>query len=832
MAADARVTLEVIMKALGIKATTKQIKEFNAAGKKTSEGLKLIADQSNKVNRNLRGIRQSSGSVGKDFSRMQQGMGGLVAAYATVAANVFALSSAFLVLRRAADLSSMIKSAEDFSNRFGVSVTRITKQMQEASGGALSFAEALPIINKAVSAGIPVEKLEALTVAATKAAQTFGGSATEALNRFISASQRGRVEIIQTLGIVIKTEQAYKDYGASIGKTALELSAFDRQQAILNATIKESQNVFDGIGIDPNPFQQLLTTVIDLKDTMSTFITDAITPMLNAFNKSKAAAGALIALIIGTVAKRIFPALGDQIAELQKKSIASTTKATAALAAAEEKKVRVILKTDRKLAGLTKSQLLGRTKLFKNFFAERLSLHKSFGKSLVTEEGKINAAILNEQRSAITKELNIRAGVTKGKRNAAFRGISNETLENQRNARILLTKETKNATAAQDKLTKAETVGNQVIRRRVALLGAATAKMNASVVSFRSQLTTGFSKSFATTQTRFILATKNMGLAWGVFIRRAIIQTKGAQTAFEAFGRAVGRTAGFVAGAFARAINLFSSLALAVSLGFLVWEKYGDSIRGITPGMRAVIDAGEELEDALNEVNERTAEGITRLGKEMPESLKKLQDALKFTSGTFASITSAIVNFQKVTIKSLGNLTPGEAIGRIKELKAEIESIETTASKDVIIGGDGRLVAAFPAVIAEIKKLKAEAKDLDGVLKILADTSTKNLIKAFEQSTDLAKNIGLTNIGALISKELEKSTITEGPVVGQFFDLEKAFESGDPTKILKTLETVKASFGDNSAEFSIFVDSLFALVTGFNSSVIEVTSATDRAIGS
>ena len=106
-------------------------------------------------------------------------------AYATVAANVFALSSAFLVLRRAADLSSMIKSAEDFSNRFGRSVTRITRQMQEASGGALTFAEALPTINKAISAGIGTEQLEKLTKAATLAAQTFGGTANEALNRFI-----------------------------------------------------------------------------------------------------------------------------------------------------------------------------------------------------------------------------------------------------------------------------------------------------------------------------------------------------------------------------------------------------------------------------------------------------------------------------------------------------------------------------------------------------------------------------------------------------------------------------------------------------------------------
>jgi hypothetical protein len=170
VAATRTVNLKVALTSDGkIKKVTQDLEKLNVAADKTAKTSKRVSKRSNELKRNLEGVSQRAGSTGKDFSRMQQGMGGLVQIYATVAANVFALSSAFLVLRQTADLSSMMKSAEDFSNRFGVSVTRITKQMQVASGGALDFAEALPTINKAISAGIGVEQMEQLTMAATKA---------------------------------------------------------------------------------------------------------------------------------------------------------------------------------------------------------------------------------------------------------------------------------------------------------------------------------------------------------------------------------------------------------------------------------------------------------------------------------------------------------------------------------------------------------------------------------------------------------------------------------------------------------------------------------------
>ena len=94
-----------------IKSATQEIKTLDKAINKTADG-------ANKVKRNLEGAAGRAGREGKDIARLTQGMGGLVAVYATVVANIYAISTAFQVLQRNADIASMIKSSglEEYDN--------------------------------------------------------------------------------------------------------------------------------------------------------------------------------------------------------------------------------------------------------------------------------------------------------------------------------------------------------------------------------------------------------------------------------------------------------------------------------------------------------------------------------------------------------------------------------------------------------------------------------------------------------------------------------------------------------------------------------------------
>jgi len=690
----ATVTLKLLLKSVGMEATTKQVEalknKLGATTKaidKTTAATKRLGSGSNKMKRNLEGAAQRSGSTAKDFSRMQQGMGGMVQVYATVAANVFALSSAFLVLRRAADLSSMMKSSEDFSNRFGVSVTEITKKMQEASGGALDFADALPTVNKAVSAGVGIGQMEELTKAATKAAQTFGGSTTEALNRFISASQRGRVEIIQTLGVVIKTEQAYKEYAASIGKTALELSAFDRQQAILNATIEASQSVFAGVNIDPNPFQQFLTTMVDLKNEMLTFATDGMTPALNAFNKSKTAALALITVLSIIVGKKFFPQLSQGVGKFAASGRESTLRAREIAGRASRAATKAQEEAEKTRGGKGIKNIKKQEMAFRKSLGTRIKLHKDFTNKIFNQQNQLNAKVLTMQRAAISREVAARA---KGKgQQAVFEGISTTQLKRIQHAYNQIGLSIEKANIAQNKLALSSKATSNIIIAGFKRSIAAVSGFRSSLIGAGSALKTGFAQGFKIAEGQVAKSFKGMGVAWKIFVRDivtggAVIKsgTRRSVSHLTNFSKAFGRTVGILSGSFAKLLSLGSSLLLIGSLLKLGWELYGDRIKGITKDQRELLDSFKDLGNSFKDITNLNDNFIASMNNG-PETLSNFIAEAEFLRGTFDSMTVAVNDFNAAIFRASGKRTIEELSTFITEMEQFSDKLTADINKSI-----------------------------------------------------------------------------------------------------------------------------------------------------
>lgn len=220
----------------------------------------------------------------------------------------------------------------------------------------------------------------------------------------------------------------------------------------------------------------------------------------------------------------------------------------------------------------------------------------------------------------------------------------------------------------------------------------------------------------------------------------------------------------------------------------------GDRLRGISPEMRKVIDAGKEFDNALQEVNTRTAEGIVRLGTELPASLKKLGDALQFTAGTFGSITTAIINFRKVIVESLDGASVLEVSNRISDLKAEIKSLNSQTKTITIFSRTGvpQQVEVLNELAPAWAKASMELSNYRDILKSVADTTESRLIAALTQATNLAENVGFENIGRLLQKELQtalNSGEEQGIDASQLLRIEEAFESGDIDLIRKIWQT-------------------------------------------
>ena len=86
---------------------------------KAADGLNKAGKSARTADRNLKGASQQSANGTKNFSKMAQGItGGLVPAYATLAAQVFALTAAFDFLRRAADVQNLEAAQVAYAKKY------------------------------------------------------------------------------------------------------------------------------------------------------------------------------------------------------------------------------------------------------------------------------------------------------------------------------------------------------------------------------------------------------------------------------------------------------------------------------------------------------------------------------------------------------------------------------------------------------------------------------------------------------------------------------------------------------------------------------------------
>ena len=155
--------------------------------RKELDGLEGAQDRQNKssrtVERNMQGLSKRTSNTTKEFSKMQQGMGGIVGVYATVAAQVFAVSAAFQFLKSASDVNNLIESQKALGAVSGVAYQTLTAGIREATAGQLSFAEASRAAAIGTASGLSPTQLNGLANAAINAAVALGRDLTDSFNR-------------------------------------------------------------------------------------------------------------------------------------------------------------------------------------------------------------------------------------------------------------------------------------------------------------------------------------------------------------------------------------------------------------------------------------------------------------------------------------------------------------------------------------------------------------------------------------------------------------------------------------------------------------------------
>jgi len=270
--------------------------------------------QTKDADRALRGAASMSSNTTKNFSKMQQGIaGGIVPAYAELAARVFAVTAAFRFLQEAADTRNLIAGQQQFGALMGTNYSAITKSLQEATNGQLRFTEAAQATAIGTAAGLTGDQLERLATVAKNASFALGRDLTDSFNRLVRGTTKAEPELLDELGIILRLDPATKAYAAATGRAANELTAFERTQAVTNFVLEEGERKFAAIGKvmneDATAVAEFGKAFDDIVNTIKVGLVNGLTPVLQFLSNNVTSLVSLFGLLALPLVRSVLPTL-------------------------------------------------------------------------------------------------------------------------------------------------------------------------------------------------------------------------------------------------------------------------------------------------------------------------------------------------------------------------------------------------------------------------------------------------------------------------------------------------------------------------------------------
>ena len=303
-----------------------QLKKSSASAEKLSRSTDKAAKSSDKLQRSRdkysrteKGVAQISSNSTKNFSKMQQsiggdgggGSGGLVRAYALLAANVFALTAAFGVLSRAAQVETLIESIEALEVVSGRSIKSVARDLQEASGGSLDFANSLRSVSLASSAGFNADQIQELGEVAKNASVALGRNLADGLDRIFRGVIKVEPELLDEIGLFVRVNDASQKYADQLGIAASDLTEFQKRQAFANEAIAQGTTKFEAFSdVEPDAFSRIAASLTDMAQSALSFVNKGLLPIVDFLAKNKAFLAAAFGIVAFTIGRQVIPALG------------------------------------------------------------------------------------------------------------------------------------------------------------------------------------------------------------------------------------------------------------------------------------------------------------------------------------------------------------------------------------------------------------------------------------------------------------------------------------------------------------------------------------------
>ena len=314
-----KIIFEVVATAKGVKVVQQQTDKLATSTDRADKSTKKLDKSRDAYNRREKGAANISSNQTKNFSKMQQGIdggggsGGLVRAYALLAANVFALTAAFGVLSRSAQIDTLTQSMEVLSTTGGTFIKNLAKDMQEASGFAIDLAQGFAQVSLASSAGLSTTEIEGLTKVAKGAAISLGRNLPDAMDRIFRGAIKLEPEILDEIGLFVRVDEAAQKYARNNNKVVSSLTQVEKRQAFLNEILDQGLRKFSEYAeeIKPDPYVRLGAALQDIAQGGLSIVNSVFGPLLNFLAESKGVLTAVFGVLVFSLIKKAIPALGQ-----------------------------------------------------------------------------------------------------------------------------------------------------------------------------------------------------------------------------------------------------------------------------------------------------------------------------------------------------------------------------------------------------------------------------------------------------------------------------------------------------------------------------------------
>ena len=840
-----KAVFEIVVTNKGLKITQKGVDDLGASvertKKKTQEANKASGDYYNTQAKGVIGTANST----KSFSKLAQTIGdensGLVGAYATLAANAFAVSAAFNVLKEASQAEAVMKGLEVQSARLGVTLTGTAKRVEELARGQLSLTEAMQATAQASATGFNSQSIEDLTKVAQNASIALGRNMGDSMDRLIKGTSKLEPELLDELGIMVKLEEATTKYALQTGKTAASLTSFERRQAFLNAVLEEGQTKFGGLSeeVRPDPYVQLAAAFNNLTKETLGFINNTlgVSSVVGFLADNTTALVSVIVMFAGTISRQLVPSL-YQVSE-------ATLRAKAAI----DRKIQ----SQKKQIDLTLKQAATEKKAAAESATGKIDVVSSPERVKKYVEALKAGTVVEGQREAALRSLN---GALGGHERALNRIADQNSVEAKSRQEII--RQLTEQKAALQSLTTAELAHANVVsnsqqklnalrlesrglrRLDLALSERASAIEAAGEGRIRDAVNSSSrSVGIYAIGLRRVADAKVAAAAGGTLFSRSLAvvsaSTVTARTGLFALGLGV-RALG---AAFLNAIPIIGQVLFAVSLiqeyGGMVW----DWMFPPPAGQEALDKAKEALDEILDRVDETAKKtspvfadagrsageaagaylALSNTVKEVGDAFKAVEEAQKQLGTTSAAKSSELLKtafeaqgqtlssdvVDSEAFKSLNSLAKLGFEPLNKEImKATVNSREFQEASDerqieILAKALGNLSSKYASVGTAVQEVRSSYKNLED--------ATANFIKSATPSTPydgLVDNLTASRIAVLnLEAELAKGTITYEDFAKQITDLgPKAASLFDATtqQQIKAIEDLEVAAKAGRAE--------------------------------